>query len=136
MTPLLDEVCEMRMVLPATLEAVETIVLEFKRRSQALLDRAHWFAVELLVREAVTNAVVHGCGSDSGKQVHCVWRLGSRRLLIAVRDEGEGFDWRGAWNDTAEISECSGRGIEILRKYASRVRYNDKGNMVAIVKRF
>jgi anti-sigma regulatory factor (Ser/Thr protein kinase) len=136
MTASFGQVCEVRTELPATLQSIERMVLEFNRRSQALLDRADWFAAELLIREALTNAVIHGCNSDSAKQVRCFWRFKRRRLLIAVGDDGEGFDWRGAWTGTAGPAECSGRGIEILRKYASWVRYNDKGNAVAIVKRF
>ena len=97
--------------LPATLEAVEEFFVEFRRRSQALLDRVNCFAAELLVREALTNAVVHGCHSDPGKQVRCRLRLKGRRLLIAVEDDGEGFDWRAAPARPAGASDCSGRGI-------------------------
>jgi len=128
--------CEMRKALPATLQAAEEFFIDFQRRSQALLDRSNCFAAELLVREALTNAVVHGCHTDPSKQVRCSLRLKAGRLLIAVEDDGDGFDWRAAWDKLANLSDCSGRGIEILRKYASRVRYNDRGNAVTIIKRF
>jgi anti-sigma regulatory factor (Ser/Thr protein kinase) len=127
--------CELRMALPATLEAVEEFFVEFRRRSQALMDRANCFAAELLVREALTNAVLHGSHADPGKQVRCHLRLKGRRLLIAVEDDGEGFNWRRAWNHSASFPDASGRGIEILRKYANRVRYNERGNLVTIIKR-
>ena len=116
-------VCELRMALPATLEAVEEFFIEFRRRSQALMYLADRFAAELLVREALTNAVVHGSHADPCKQVRCHLRLKGRRLLIAVEDDGEGFDWRRAWS-IGVFPDASGRGIEILRKYANRVRYN------------
>jgi serine/threonine-protein kinase RsbW len=128
--------CEMRTELPATLQAVEEFFVEFRRRSQAMLGRVNGFAAELLVREALTNAVVHGCHTDPSKQVRCFLRLKNRRLLIAVEDDGESFDWRTAWRNSATFSDCSGRGIEILRKYASRVRYSTRGNLVTIIKRF
>ena len=128
--------CEMRTSLPATLPAVEEFFVEFRRRSQALLDRVNCFAAELLVREALTNAVVHGCHLDPGKQVRCFLRLKGRRLLIAIEDDGDGFDWRAPWRKSAALSDCSGRGMDILRKYASRVRYSARGNLVTIVKRF
>lgn len=128
--------CEMRQVMPATLEAVEEFFLGFRRRSRALFDRAPCFAAELLVREALTNAVVHGCHSDPGRQVRCRLRLKGCRLVIAVEDDGEGFDWRAARQDSAGASDCSGRGIAILCRYADRVRYNDRGNQVTIIKRF
>ena len=127
---------EMRQELPATLQAVEEFIVDFRRRSQALLDRVNSFAAELLVREALTNAVVHGCRADPSKQVRCSLRLKGRRLLIAVEDDGDGFDWRAAPANPATWPVSSGRGIEILRKYANRVRYNDRGNAMTIIKRF
>lgn len=128
--------CELRTAMPATLQAIEEFFVEFRRRSHALLDRVNCFAAELLVREALTNAVVHGCHADPAKQVRCCLRLKRGRLLIAVADDGDGFDWRAAWSHLATLSDCSGRGIAILRKYANRVRFNDRGNAVTIVKRF
>jgi anti-sigma regulatory factor (Ser/Thr protein kinase) len=126
----------MRIVLPATLQATEEFLAEFRRRSHAMMDRVNCFAAELLVREAVTNAVIHGCHADPGKRVRCYLRLKGRRLLIAIEDDGDGFDWRAAWSNPAPHSDCSGRGIEILRKYANRVRYSTRGNLVTILKRF
>ncbi|HTS46531.1 MAG TPA: ATP-binding protein [Bryobacteraceae bacterium] len=127
---------EMRCTFPATFEAAEQFIVEFRRQSQAVLDRESCFAAELLVREALINAVRHGSHNDPRKQVRCCVRLKGGRLLITVKDRGCGFDWRALWSNQAATSDCSGRGIEILRKYASRVRYNDRGNAVAIVKRF
>jgi len=127
--------CEMRVALPATLEAVEQFLMEFRRRGKNLLGSVNCFAAELLVREALTNAVVHGGRADPTRQVRCSLRRRGRCLLIVVEDDGEGFDWRTAWRKTATFPDCSGRGIEILRKYASRVRFNDRGNVVTMLKR-
>src|SRR5579863_9910653 len=93
--------CEMRMALPATLQAIEEFFVDFRQRSRALSGRVDCFAAELLVREALTNAVVHGCHADPGKQVRCALRLTGTRLLIVVADDGEGFDWRSVRNATA-----------------------------------
>jgi anti-sigma regulatory factor (Ser/Thr protein kinase) len=125
----------MRMALPATLQAVEEFFVEFRRRSRALMDRANCFAAELLVREALTNAVMHGCGADPNRRVRCSLRLKGRSLLIVIQDDGNGFDWRSARRRTADITDYSGRGMEILRRYADRLRYNDAGNVVSMIKR-
>jgi len=124
---------EVRKVLPATLAAAEEFFGEFRRRSQELMDRASSFAAELMVREALTNAVVHGSDTDPERQIRCSWRLKGERLLIVVRDDGDGFDWRRAWDHPSEFPACSGRGIEILRRYSRRVRFNDRGNTVTII---
>jgi len=128
--------CELRTALPATLEAIEEFFVEFRRRSRLMLDRVNCFAAELLLREALTNAVVHGCNTDPGKQVRCFLRLRGRTLLIAIADEGNGFDWRAKREKTAEEEDCSGRGMEILNTYADWVRFNKSGNLVTIIKRF
>jgi serine/threonine-protein kinase RsbW len=128
--------CEFRRAIPATLQAVEELLADFRKTAATLLDRVDCFTAELLVREGLTNAVVHGCQAESGKQVRCSMRLKGRRLLIVIDDDGHGFDWRASRCVPGVFSDCSGRGIEILLKYANRVRYNDRGNVATILKRF
>jgi anti-sigma regulatory factor (Ser/Thr protein kinase) len=125
----------MQISLPATLEAVEGFFVKFRRCARAALSQRHCFTAELLAREALNNAVVHGCRADPNKQVHCSVRLKGGRLLIVVHDDGEGFDWRATWGNRSEASVPSGRGIELLRMYATRIRFNERGNAVTIVKR-
>ncbi|HUI79807.1 MAG TPA: ATP-binding protein [Bryobacteraceae bacterium] len=126
--------CEMRAMIPATLAAVEQFLRAVRHEAFDTLPRADGFAAELLVREALTNAVVHGCHSDPRKHILCVLRRRGRRLTIAVHDEGEGFDWRAARQRRRGVLASAGRGIQILRQYAVRVRYNEKGNAVTIIK--
>ena len=126
--------CEMRSEMPATLDAIDRFFAEFSSRSHAALEKYNCFTAELLVREALTNAVVHGCGGDPGKHVRCCLRLKAGRLLIAVADDGEGFDWRAARGARAGLPDSSGRGMEILHSYANHVRFNNKGNVVTMIK--
>jgi anti-sigma regulatory factor (Ser/Thr protein kinase) len=128
--------CELHRSLAATIEAVEEFFVEFRRHGQAMSERVNCFEAELLVREALTNAVLHGCGADPRKQVRCWLRLRGKRLLITVADEGVGFDWRAARAKSARASDCSGRGLEILYRYADQVRFNERGNLVTMIKRF
>ncbi len=136
MNPAVPENCELRMRLPASLAAIERFFIEFRAQCESLIHYKDPFTAELILREVLTNAVLHGCHGDPARFVRCALRANSRRLLIAVEDDGEGFDWRKAWCRRAGPSESSGRGIEILRKYATRVRFNEKGNAAAILKRF
>lgn len=127
---------EWRSELPATLEAVEQFCVEFQRWRAGACAGLNSFSTLLLLRESLTNAVIHGCGEDPRKRVCCVLRAKPGRLLIAIRDAGEGFDWRAAWDRQPDVSETGGRGVEILRRYANSVRFNRKGNSVTLVKRF
>ena len=127
--------CELNRSLPASLEAMEAFFVEIRLRSKGVLAGRNCFAAELLAREALTNAVVHGCGEDPSKRVRCWMRVRKGHLLIAVADDGEGFDWRAARHATAETSDCSGRGMEILHRYADHVRFNRKGNVVTLTRK-
>ncbi len=126
--------CEMRRAMPPTFHAMEEFISDFAREVRPRLHHSEHFSVELVLREALTNAVVHGCRGEAGRQVRCSVRLKRGRLLIAVADDGDGFDRRAKWTTQARVLDCSGRGVEILRKYATHVRYNALGNAVAIIK--
>ncbi len=129
--------CELRAELPATLQASEALCLKFREWSRDRVSRSGGFIAELLVREALVNAVVHGCGTDPERRIQCVLRLKGDRLLITIADDGSGFDWRRIVSSgPCSATQSCGRGLEILRKYANRVRYNAGGNVVTIFKRF
>ncbi|MDH4183428.1 MAG: ATP-binding protein [Nitrospinota bacterium] len=54
-------------------------------------------------------------------------------LSITVRDEGRGFNWRNHVEKTAEDPERPfGRGLAIIRKYASAMEYNPAGNELTL----
>jgi serine/threonine-protein kinase RsbW len=126
----------MRVELAPTLEAVETLCAEFRLWRPVACADLDAFSAELVLREALTNAVQHGQGADQSRRISCVLRVKRGRLIIAIRDGGPGFDWRAAWDRRADLADTHGRGIEILRKYASAVRFNPVGNSVTLLKRF
>ena len=128
--------CDFWAAIPATFDAMEKVFTEFRRHWKPLMPGGDCFACELLLREALTNAVVHGCQGDPLGTVRCVLRLKTKRLVIGVEDDGAGFAWRTRRNRDADICACSGRGLEIFRKFATRVRFNEKGNTVVIIKDF
>jgi anti-sigma regulatory factor (Ser/Thr protein kinase) len=127
---------EWRLELPPTIEAIEKFCVEFRLWREKTCAGLDAFSGELLLREALTNSVVHGCSEDSSKRVWCVIRAKVGRVVIAIWDEGEGFDWRAAWNRESDLSDDHGRGLEIFRCYASSVRFNPKGNAVVLIKKF
>jgi anti-sigma regulatory factor (Ser/Thr protein kinase) len=135
-SPSARNVYELRATLAAAPAEIEEFILDFRRQAESHLPRPQRFAAELLVREALNNAAVHGCRSDPRKRFRCVLRLESGRLTIAVEDGGDGFDWRATLRRHAAASDDSGRGLGILLSYATRVRFNHAGNAVTIVKRF
>jgi anti-sigma regulatory factor (Ser/Thr protein kinase) len=126
--------CEMWVTIPASFDAIEKVFAQFRRCCGCRLTQEDRFVAELLLREAFTNAVVHGSSADSAKSVRGTVRLKASRLIIHVADEGEGFDWRRAQTLKADACDCSGRGLEIFHIYATRVRFNKKGNAITLTK--
>jgi serine/threonine-protein kinase RsbW len=109
-------------------------------RGHGLQERL--FAVQLLLRETLNNAVIHGNGLDARKMVGCELDLSGGAILLSVNDEGEGFDWRRHYppeEDDPLLSELgdpelstSGYGMRILENYADEAHFNDKGNVITI----
>jgi serine/threonine-protein kinase RsbW len=75
-------------------------------------------SVELALREAVNNAVVHGNRMDAHKlvQIRCRCELG-KGVSIIVRDQGQGFDPNAVPNSLAaeNLQAEHGRGIHLMR---------------------
>jgi anti-sigma regulatory factor (Ser/Thr protein kinase) len=122
---------ELRRKIPAILTAVDDCIGELRALVRGL-DRSDRFALELLAREALANAVRHGSGQNPALAVDFAFRLRKRAATIMVADSGSGFDWRRAPLDLATNEAEGGRGRAILLAYAARVRYNKKGNRVAL----
>jgi anti-anti-sigma factor len=93
------------------------------------------FDMELLAREALVNAVQHGSAADPAKNVHAALRLEGGALVLTVRDEGPGWDWRQMRVGAPDPASESGRGLFIIRKYSDGFSYNDSGNALTIIKR-
>lgn len=89
------------------------------------------FVVELLAREALNNAVLHGNRQQRGRLAQLALRLGTRWLRLEVADQGLGFDWRKARRKPGD-SATHGRGLLIDHQYADRVRFNRRGNQIQL----
>ncbi len=76
------------------------------------------FEIELAVREALANAVVHGNHEDPHRHVYVVCRCSpDGEVSIAIQDEGQGFDNRAAADPTAPENRllAHGRGVYLMR---------------------
>lgn len=93
------------------------------------------FDMELLAREALVNAVIHGSSNDPSKSIHAVLRLEPGILVLSIQDEGPGWDWRNMNTYPPDPGCESGRGLIIIRKYADAFSYNDQGSALTITKR-
>jgi len=92
----------------------------------------HAFAVTLLLREFVNNAILHGHRSDISKRIGVFVRVGRRWIVVRVTDEGPGFDWRKAKRTVPDADSVRGRGLAIGVAYSEKMSFNRAGNQVTL----
>jgi serine/threonine-protein kinase RsbW len=91
--------------------------------------------VELALREAVSNAILHGNRLEARKLVHirCCCE-GTKGVFIVVRDQGHGFDPNNVPNPlTVEnLGAEHGRGIHLMKLAVDEVSFERGGTEVHI----
>jgi serine/threonine-protein kinase RsbW len=90
------------------------------------------FGILLIMREALTNAVLYGSRHEEDSRIRYSLRFESGRLTMEVEDDGDGFDWKSRTGDVPDITSESGRGMAIMTLYSSGFQYNVKGNRLAV----
>jgi len=88
--------------------------------------------VEVALREALANAIIHGNHENPGKHVHVRCCCEPSEISIAVKDEGRGFDVDTIADPTARENQGSihGRGIYLMKALMDEVRFEDGGVVV------
>lgn len=118
-------------------------VKQASQKIQACLDsrnlvQASIFDVQLAVEEAIVNAIRHGNKSQLKKTVHIDCEINDEAIVIAVEDEGQGFDVSNLPDPTAgeNLLKPGGRGLLIIRNKMDKVEFNSKGNKIIMTKFF
>ena len=94
------------------------------------------FGVRLALEEALVNSLKHGHRYDPTKRVLVRYKVVHECALVEVEDQGPGFDPRQVPDptDPANLERPCGRGLLLMRAYASWVRHNQRGNCVTLCK--
>ncbi|HEY6804234.1 MAG TPA: ATP-binding protein [Pyrinomonadaceae bacterium] len=121
-----------------TVAAAAAAVADFVSRSGVSDDAA--FGIDMAVREAVTNAVIHGNSQDEAKVVDIILKSLPDAVEISVHDQGAGFNPSEVPDPTAaeNILKTSGRGIFFMRSFMDEVDWYlppEGGTTVRMVKR-
>jgi len=82
--------------------------------------------VLLAVTEATTNAIIHANKCNKNKKVTIDASVENSKLIIKIKDEGEGFDPSSIPDPTEpeNLLKDSGRGIYLMRVYMDDLQYN------------
>lgn len=92
--------------------------------------------IKIALIEAVTNAIEHGNQHDATKKVKIHAKLTCQKAVFTVTDEGPGFDYKNLPDPTnsENINRVRGRGIFMIHHLMDRVRFNQPGNQIQMVK--
>jgi CheY-like chemotaxis protein/anti-sigma regulatory factor (Ser/Thr protein kinase) len=155
---------ESRFLLPNKLACIAPLIgyLQEGPTRLKLLDENGLIRVAVCLREALTNAIIHGnLEVDSAlretdekryyqliekradeepyanRYVHVTVRESCQQAAYTIRDEGGGFDFHALPDptDPANLEKVSGRGMLLIQTFMDEVRHNTKGNEITMVKR-
>lgn len=129
---------ELEVWLPSEVEAISPAVDQLMQLMDAWRCIAgDEFAVELALREALSNAVIHGNRMDPSKlvEIWCRCELGKAVRLI-VKDQGKGFEPSALSSPIGpETPAEHGRGIYLMKMMMDEVTFCRGGTEVHMRKR-
>ena len=87
-------------------------------------DDTYWMVTA--VREAVTNAVIHGNKEEPGTRVEVAFELADDSIRITVSDQGDGFDPDSLPDPVSRehLLDASGRGVFLMQQLMDDVSYD------------
>lgn len=99
------------------------------------LNRGYFNRVLLGLSEAVSNSIIHGNKNDCSKKVFISFFYQENRLVITVRDEGDGFSIDDVKDPTLPENRKmeNGRGLFLIQQIADEVYFYDGGNKIQIL---
>ncbi len=94
------------------------------------------YDLNLVLTEAMANAIQHANAGDPAKEVHIEIMIARQRLVIRVFDFGEGFDVKQYVEPRHPLDE-HGRGIYLMHTIMDEVSYRPTatGHVLELVKK-
>ena len=133
-----DLILRFHQTIPSTLPALERIIRRILRVARTMeCARGELDKVELALREALINSIIHASGGDARKKVEvCCLCTKDKGMLLVVRDAGPGFDPKQIPDPTTaeNVFSSHGRGIFLMRQMMDDVRFEEGGRKVVMKK--
>lgn len=94
------------------------------------------FDLNLVLTEAMANAIHHANEGDPAKEVHIEISIVSQRLIIRVFDFGSGFDLQKYIKPSHPLDE-HGRGMYLIHTIMDEISYDptENGHVLKMVKK-
>ena len=111
---------------------IESFIDNAKERFH--LDEDLYGNIMIAVTEAVNNAIRHGNGGNSSKNVFLSLTLDENLLKFVVKDEGPGFNHDLLPDPTSpeNLGKPGGRGIFLMKHLSDQVEFHENGKTVEL----
>jgi serine/threonine-protein kinase RsbW len=95
------------------------------------------YNLNLVLTEAVANAIDHGNQCDPLKSVRILLTVSEMELIIKIYDQGQGFNLVKQCQKQSNKVEEGGRGIKLIRKLMDQVSCHkeDNGHVLILTKK-
>jgi serine/threonine-protein kinase RsbW len=131
---------ELQQSLPSRVAMISPFVDQLMEFLKVFIGRFHGAAdsvldIEISLREALANAMIHGNRENPVKKVHIAARCSMNgEVSITVQDEGEGFD-DAALPDPQRQLLTHGRELYLMGALMDEVSFEQNGTFVRLKKR-
>ncbi len=84
--------------------------------------------------EAANNAIVHGNKSLEVKLVDILLTVEETKLILRVKDQGVGFDYKNIPDPTApeNLEKINGRGVFLMQRLSDQIEFFENGRIVQL----
>ncbi len=134
LTPPFEAFVELKQSLPSQLSAVSPFLDQLMRFITRFRGTdGSEVEIEVAVREAILNAMIHGNAGDPCKRVYVDTRCSADgEVSITIGDQGQGFDWCAVPDPTCgeTLMLSHGRGIRLMRALMDEVSFEEGGTVV------
>lgn len=114
-------------VIPSNIEVIDDTVARIVGLIHGAYSSDEIERIDLALREALVNAIIHGNRSDPNKSVRiCVALLPDNGVIIMVKDSGSGFDPSQLPNPLVgqNLLASHGRGVFLISQLMEDVRFS------------
>lgn len=119
--------CKFSITIPADINRINPVVegvLEVARQMQCGQGRE--LEIDVAVREALANAIIHGCKSDATKSIQCSVACDQGgEILLVIRDPGGNLNKASVADPTKgeNVYSSHGRGLYLIDELMDDVEY-------------
>ena len=87
----------------------------------------------MAIYEGLSNAAEHGNNKQSSKRIFFGLALKMDKIMVQIKDEGEGFDASDAIKEGNSVGSLN-RGLRLIYHLVDEVTFNIKGNEINLLK--